>query len=149
MKVLTVCLGNICRSPLAQALVERHAAAAGRDWTVGSAGTGDYHVGAPPDPRSVAVGAAHGLDLSHQRARQLTARDLFDHDHVLVMDAQNYAAARGLVRDPALRRKVELIMNFADPGRNQAVPDPYWDDDGFELVYRMLDRAAAGFVAGH
>ena len=146
MRVLTVCLGNICRSPLAHGLLQREVERRGLDWEVDSAGTGDYHVGDPPDPRSVATARARGIDISHQRARQLTPDDLARYDHVLVMDASNYQNARALARTPAERDKVQLIMNYDTPGRNAQVPDPYWDDDGFTEVYEMLERAVKGFM---
>ena len=145
-KVIAVCLGNICRSPLAHGLLLREAERRGLDWEVDSAGTGDYHAGAPPDSRSVAVAAAHGLDISGQRARQFAAADLAHYDAVLVMDAQNYQRTRALARTDAERDKVGLIMNYAEPGRNAQVPDPYWDDDGFEGVFQMLERAVSGYA---
>ena len=152
MRILCVCLGNICRSPLAHGILAREIAARGLDaagWSVDSAGTGDYHVGAPPDPRSVAEAARRGVDISHQRARQLTPDDLGRFDRVLVMDAGNYRDARALARTDAERAKVELVMNYADPGRNGQVPDPYWDDDGFAGVFDMLERAVGGFVGAY
>ena len=149
MKLLMVCLGNICRSPLAEGILRRRVAAAGLDWTVDSAGTGSYHVGAAPDSRSVAVARKYGLDISHQRARQLVAADLERYDLVLAMDAQNYQDIRRLAQTEDQRQKVELILNYLEPGRNRGVPDPYWDDDGFEGVYRMLDRACERLVAAH
>lgn len=146
MRLLTVCLGNICRSPLAHGLLQREVDRRGLDWTVDSAGTGAYHVGDPPDPRSVSEARRHGIDISAQRARQLVPEDFERFDHVLVMDATNYQDARRLARTNAERDKVDLIMNYAEPGRNGQVPDPYWDDDGFAGVYAMLERAVTAFV---
>ena len=143
MKILVVCLGNICRSPLAEGLLQRAADARDLPWTVDSAGTGDYHVGEAPDPRSVAVAARHGLDISQQRARQLTAADLDRYDLLLAMDAQNYQHIRRLATTDEQRDKVKLILNYTQPGRNAGVPDPYWDDDGFLGVYRLLEEACA------
>ena len=147
MRVLCVCLGNICRSPLAEGILRARAAEAGLDWTVDSAGTGDYHVGKPPDPRSEAEAAYHGIDISGQRARQLTPADFDAFDHILVMDASNFQDARALASSPEQLAKLELIMNYAEPGRNGQVPDPYWDDEGFAGVYEMLDEAARMFVS--
>ena len=146
MKVLLVCLGNICRSPLAHGILQHEVERRGLGWDVDSAGTGGYHVGEAPDPRSVAEARRRGIDISTQRARKLTPDDLDAYDHLLVMDASNYQNARRLARTDSEREKVELIMNYADPGRNGQVPDPYWDDDGFAGVYDMLARAVAGFV---
>lgn len=142
-----VCLGNICRSPLAEGIMRQKIADAGLDWSVDSAGTGAWHVGNPPDPRSVAVARAHGLDISHQRARQFLARDFDAFDHIFVMDASNYQNVLKLARNDADRAKVEMMMNYDRPGYNEQVPDPYWDDNGFENVYQMLERATEKAVA--
>ena len=149
MRVLVVCLGNICRSPLAHGILERLVAERGLGWEVDSAGTGAYHVGNPPDPRSIAEAARRGLDISAQRARRLEPEDFAHYDHVLVMDASNYRDARERARTDAERAKVELVMNYAEPGRNGQVPDPYWDDDGFAGVSDMLERALSAFVDAH
>ena len=145
-RVLAVCLGNICRSPLAHALLEHTAAARGIALEVESAGTGDYHVGKPPDDRSIAEAKRHGLDISHQRAQQFQAADFDKFDAILVMDASNYQEVLRHAATPAHRDKLHLIMNFANPGRNGQVPDPYWDDDGFAGVYDMLQRAVNGYL---
>ena len=141
-----VCLGNICRSPLAEGILRQKVEAAGLDWEVDSAGTGAWHIGNPPDPRSVAEAARRGLDISHQRARQFIASDFNDFDHILVMDSSNYQNVLKLARNQTDRDKVELVMNYDRPGYNQSVPDPYWDDDGFAGVYDMLERACARVV---
>ena len=146
MKVLAVCLGNICRSPLAHGLLERASERRGLGWTVDSAGTGASHVGEAPDARSVAEARRHGIEISGQRARRLVPEDFERFDRLLVMDASNFRDARRLARTDEERGKVELIMNYADPGRNEQVPDPYWDDDGFAGVYALLERAVEGFV---
>ena len=145
-RILMVCLGNICRSPLAEGILRQKIADAGLDWEVDSAGTGAWHVGNPPDPRSLAVAQKNGLDISHQRARQFLAPDFAQFDHILVMDASNYQNVLKLATTDTDRVKVEMIMNYADPGKNQGVPDPYWNDDGFDQVYGMLERAAERFV---
>ena len=149
MRILTVCLGNICRSPLAEGIFKAKLEAAALDWEVDSAGTSSHHVGDEPDARSIAEAARHGLDISQQRARQLTREDFERYDHILVMDASNYHNARALAARDEQRTKVEMIMNYAEPGRNVQVPDPYWDDDGFAGVYTMLARAVDGFIAAH
>ena len=141
-----VCLGNICRSPLAEGILRHKVREAGLDWEVDSAGTGAWHIGNPPDPRSVAEAQRRGLDISGQRARQFQRSDFDEFDHILVMDSSNYQNVLKLARNRADREKVELVMNYDRPGYNQAVPDPYWDDDGFAKVYDLLDRACTRVV---
>ena len=141
-----VCLGNICRSPLAHGILAERIRRDGLAWTVDSAGTGDYHVGQAPDPRSVAEAARRGIDIGDQRARQLKQGDFEDFDLILVMDASNFQNARALARTDEERAKVRMIMNYERPGWNEQVPDPYWDDDGFTGVYAMLERAVDGLV---
>ena len=136
-----VCLGNICRSPLAEGLLAHKAQRDGLDWTVDSAGTGSWHAGEAPDPRSRAVAKKYGVDISEQRARQFTSDDFKTFDRIYAMDASNYQNILKLARTDADREKVFLILNESQPGRNAQVPDPYWDDDGFEQVYQMLDEA--------
>jgi protein-tyrosine phosphatase len=146
MKILMVCLGNICRSPLAEGILKRKIQEQNLPWQVDSAGTGSWHVGESPDQRSVAVARAHGIDILDQRARQFAVTD-FDHfDLILTMDQSNYQNVLRLSPSPDHHQKVKLIMNYANPGSNQAVPDPYWDDNGFEGVYQMLDKACNNIV---
>lgn len=141
MKILMVCLGNICRSPLAEGIMKEKVRALSLDWHVDSAGTGFWHTGEGPDPRSVRVARKYGIDISDQRARQIRPRDLDEFDLICAMDAQNYQDILRLASHPSHREKVHLIMNFAHPGENRSVPDPYYDDEGFEEVYGMLERA--------
>lgn len=141
-----VCLGNICRSPLAEGIMQRKIKEHGLDWQVDSAGTGAWHVGELPDRRSIATARQHGIDLSSQRARQLKPHDLDRFDIILAMDSQNYRDILRLATTDAQGEKVHLIMNFVTPGRNQAVPDPYWDDNGFEKVFEMLEEACGRVV---
>lgn len=147
MKILMVCLGNICRSPLAEGIMRTKVHEQGLDWQIDSAGTGSWHVGNPPDPRSRSVAQQYGIDISGQRARQFKAGDLDEFDLVFAMDASNYQNILKHATDSRQEAKVHLIMNMADPGRNQGVPDPYWDDDGFEQVYQMLNRACESIIA--
>ncbi len=149
MKILMVCLGNICRSPLAEGILKEKIREHGLDWEVDSAGTGSWHVGELPDPRSIATARRHGIDITDQRARQLRPEDLDRYDLVLAMDRSNLRDILRLARTDEQRRKVRLIMEFADPDNPQDVPDPYWDDDGFEGVFRMLERAAEGIIAAY
>lgn len=141
MKILMVCLGNICRSPLAEGILSAKIKEKGLDWKVDSAGTNGYHDGELPDKRSIAVAKKHGVDITNQRSRQLTTADLDDFDVIYVMDSSNYINVVDLCENEIQKAKVQLIMNLVTPNRNIAVPDPYWDDNGFEKVYGMLEEA--------
>ena len=141
-----VCLGNICRSPLAEGILQRKVEEKDLNWQIDSAGTGSWHVGELPDSRSIDVGEKYGVDLKNQRARQFKKIDLDRFDLIFAMDSSNYQNILKLADNQAQKDKVKLIMNEADPGRNEAVPDPYWDDDGFEKVYQMLDKACTKLV---
>ncbi len=146
MKILMVCLGNICRSPLAEGILKEKIRARDLDWEVDSAGTGGWHSGECPDPRSVKVARQHGIDISDQCARQLRAADFEEFDLLLAMDASNRHDILRLARTEAQREKVEMIMNFLKPGSDQDVPDPYWDDNGFEAVFQMLEGACEALM---
>ncbi|MFQ5445575.1 MAG: low molecular weight protein-tyrosine-phosphatase [Saprospiraceae bacterium] len=146
MKILMVCLGNICRSPLAEGIMKYKIAQYGLDWTVDSAGTGAWHVGEHPDPRSISTARRHGIDIAGQKARQFQPHDLNRFDLVLAMDRSNYRNILRRASTQEQKEKVQLIMNFIRPGRNESVPDPYWDDNGFEKVFQMLDEACEGVV---
>lgn len=134
-----VCLGNICRSPLAEGIL---ASKVGDDVFVDSAGTSDWHVGKAPDPRSIEVAAQHDLDISHLRGRQFTVEDFDNFDLIYVMDASNYQNVVRLARTQEDEDKIIMILNEVNQGRNEQVPDPYYGgDDGFEKVYQLLDEA--------
>lgn len=149
MKILMVCLGNICRSPLAEGIMQHKARLAGLEWEVDSAGTGHWHAGELPDRRSIKSAREHGIDITHQRARQFRADDLERFDRIFVMDTQNLRDVLRHAGSGAHRSKVDLILNQSFPGQDRSVPDPYYDDDGFELVFQMLDAACEEFVARH
>ena len=111
-------------------------------WLIDSAGTGAWHVGEKPDRRSIATAKAHGIDISGQRARQFTAHDFEQYDLILAMDRSNYNDILSLSAGELQRNRVKLILEAADPASaTTEVPDPYWDDNGFEQVYQMLDEA--------
>lgn len=148
MKILMVCLGNICRSPLAEGILKTKIEEKGLDWSVDSAGTGSWHIGEQPDPRSIEKADQYGIDLRYQRARQIRPNDLKEYDLILAMDISNYQDIIRLAPDDT-EKKVELIMNYVQPGHNQSVPDPYWDDDGFDQVYEMLDKATDAIIEKH
>jgi protein-tyrosine phosphatase len=144
-----VCLGNICRSPLAEGIMKHKIAEHKLDWTVDSAGTGSWHLGSKPDSRSIAVASAHDINITQQRARQFEREDFQHFDKIFAMDSENYQNIIKLASNDQDKNKLALIMNEANPGLNQSVPDPYWDDDGFEKVYQMLDEACSAFVKKH
>ncbi|MCP4438328.1 MAG: low molecular weight phosphotyrosine protein phosphatase [Aureispira sp.] len=141
MKILMICLGNICRSPLAEGILQHKANELGLDWTVDSAGTSAYHAGELPDQRSIQVARQHDLDITYQHSRQIVTSDLSNFDIIYVMDSSNYQNVLKLCKTAAQKEKVRLIMNEVEPVRNINVPDPYWGDNGFENVYQMLDKA--------
>jgi protein-tyrosine phosphatase len=141
MRILMVCLGNICRSPLAEGILKHKIEQAGLSWTVDSAGTGGWHAGDPPDRRSIAVARKYGIDIAGQRARQFEPVDFERFDRIFVMDTGNLRDVLRQAFKTEHRDKVSLIMNHCHPGQNRSVPDPYYDDDGFEEVFEMLDLA--------
>jgi protein-tyrosine phosphatase len=149
MKILMVCLGNICRSPLAEGIMKEKAAQRGLDWEIDSAGTGSWHIGERPDPRSILTARQYGLDITGQRARQFKTADLDRFDLILAMDESNYQDILRHTNGRAQSEKVRLILDYVEPGRRRSVPDPYWDDDGFDQVYRMLDEACERIIEAH
>jgi len=134
-----VCLGNICRSPLAEGILKQKVKEKELSWQIDSAGTSDWHVGKLPDSRSISTAEQHGIDISDQRARQLKAADLQEFDLLLAMDTSNYNDILRLANKEQ-RDKVKMILNYAYPRENRVVPDPYYND-GFEDVYQLLDTA--------
>jgi len=143
-----VCLGNICRSPLAEGILREKARAAGLDWVVDSAGTNGYHTGEAPHPLSQKVARQHGIDISGQRARRFTAADFqrFDKIYAMAVDVvDDMRRIAGRSFEPA---KVDLLLNEVHPGSNEDVPDP-WDgpEPGYHEVYALIDAAADKIVA--
>jgi len=145
-----VCLGNICRSPLAEGILKTKVQEHGLDWEVDSAGTGAYHAGELPDERSIAVAKKYGIDLTDQRARQFRQSDFSDFDLIYVMDAENYRNVLRLTNIEAEARKVIMLMNEAYPNENRRVPDPYYGGaNGFENIYEMIDLACDKIIESH
>ncbi len=135
-----VCLGNICRSPLAEGIL-RSKVDPGKV-EVDSAATSDYHIGHSPDERSVAVAQKNNLDITYQRGRQFTAEDFERFDLIYVMDISNYRDVMALAQHEEHRQKVSLILEEIFPGENVEVPDPYQGGpEGFHRVYEMLEEA--------
>lgn len=135
-----VCLGNICRSPLAEGILRHKIQQRNLDWTVDSAGTGGWHAGELPDTRSIAIARRHGIDITDQRARKFQVADFERFDHIFVMDRMNLRDVLGLAQTDAQREKVARLLEYAPHGESIDVPDPYYDN-GFEAVFQMLDRA--------
>ena len=147
VKVLFVCMGNICRSPTAhgvfQALVDEQGL--GERLEVDSAGTHGYHIGTPPDPRSQATAVARGLDLSDLRARRFVSRDFVDFDYLLAMDRNNLADMLAL--EPEQHdASAELMLQYSTRFDELEIPDPYFGDDGFDLVFDMIEDASRGLL---
>lgn len=134
-----VCLGNICRSPLAEGIL---ASKLPKDkFHIDSAGTGNYHIGKQPDSRSIATAKKNGLDISNQKARQFSSKDFEVFDYIFVMDNSNYDNVIELAKNNEQKAKVDLILNQLFPGENVDVPDPYYGlQNGFDMVYQMLDE---------
>jgi len=140
IKILMVCLGNICRSPLAEGILQSKLPLDA--FQVDSAGTANYHVGSPPDKRSIAIAKQHGLDISHLKGRQFDARDFQVFDFIYTMDNANYQHVINMAQSDNEKSKVKLILNEVYPGKDLDVPDPYYGgDQGFEDVFTMLDEA--------
>ncbi len=139
VKILMVCLGNICRSPLAEAILESKLP---KDkFFVDSCGTGNWHVGKKPDERSIAVANKNGLDISKQKCRQFHKSDFDTFDYIYVMDASNYDDVISMAQNETHKNKVDFILNELFANENVDVPDPYYGlPNGFHNVYDMLDE---------
>ena len=140
VRIVMVCLGNICRSPLAEGILQSKLHSS--NFIVDSAGTGNWHIGKKPDDRSVAVAKKNGLDISKQRGQQFTAAFYDQFDYIFVMDQSNYEHVIQLAPSAEHKLKVQLLLNELFPGENVDVPDPYYGlANGFDQVYQMLDQA--------
>ncbi len=134
MKILMVCLGNICRSPLAHGIMEHLVQQKGLNWEIDSAGTGGWHVGQQPDSRSVEIAKKYGLDISGQSCRKFEISDFENFDKILVMDYSNLSDVKALARNEEEHNKISLFLKDA------IVPDPYYDDNQFDPVYQMIEK---------
>ena len=148
VRILFVCLGNICRSPSAEGVFRRIAREHGLldRLEVDSCGTGSWHIGKPPDARAMEAASRRGIDISDLRARQISEQDLDRFDYVLVMDRQNLADVRAIWRQNG-GTEPELFLGYSKTGRDE-VPDPYFGgEDGFEQVLDLIEDAARGLIA--
>jgi len=140
MRILMVCLGNICRSPLAEGILSfkgKHL-----NIEVDSAGTAAYHIGKQPDIRSIEIANKYFIDINQQRARQFSRADFDEFDIIYAMDTNNYAHLISLASSETERNKIRMILNQINPNAYQSVPDPYYGgENGFQDVYAMLDKA--------
>ena len=133
-----VCLGNICRSPLAEGILKSKT----KNLEVDSAGTAGYHIGKQPDIRSIDIAKKHDIDLTSQRARQFSTRDFDEFDKIYVMDNDNYSKIISLARNQEDMDKVDLILNEIYPKEYKSVPDPYYGgDEGFQNIYNLLETS--------
>ena len=147
MKILMVCLGNICRSPIAEGVLRHKVKQQGLDIEVDSAGTAAYHIGEQPDPRMQLTASNHEIDISGQSARQFSVDDFDDFDIIYAMDSSNYGDIVSKARDDADREKVKLLLNEYKPGSDMSVPDPwYGGSEGFERVFQLVDAACDNIV---
>ena len=142
-----VCLGNICRSPLAEGIMRKLTNK--QEFLIDSAGTANYHLGAAPDHRSIAIAALHNIDISRQQARQLTPADIDAFDHILVMDEENLSNALALCNSATQRDKIALITTASEVDAPR-IPDPYYGgDDGFAHVYELLHDCCINWLKKH
>lgn len=143
MKILMVCLGNICRSPMAEGIMRSKIEKYNLDAEVDSAGFESFHTGDAPDYRAIKVMKTHGIDISGQKSRLFRKSDFNDFDLIFVMDSGNFGDVKSVASTSGQMNKVDYILNTLSPGKNNPVPDPYYGgDDGFERVFKLLDSAA-------
>lgn len=135
-----VCLGNICRSPLAEGIMQHLADKAGLDWQIDSAGTGDWHVGQGPDRRSVKAAANEGIDISKQVCRLFRTQDFDEFDLILVMDKSNLSNVLAMAGNDEHRKKVKMLLG------DKIVPDPYYDDAQFAPVFKLIEAGCKEII---
>lgn len=142
MKILMVCLGNICRSPLAEGILQEKAWKAGLNWTIESAGTNGYHTGEPPHYLSIKVAAQHGIDISKQRSRKFTAADIAEYDQIYAMAEDVLDEMKRIVGSKTPLQKTTLLLNELYPDQTRDVPDPwYGPEEGYHQVFALIEKA--------
>ena len=146
-KILMVCLGNICRSPLAEGILQHKAKAAGLDWIVESAGTNGYHVGEAPHHLSQKVARLNGVDICNQKARQFVKEDIDRYDKIYAMADDVVNDIRQIAGKKFDAEKVDLFLNELYPGKNMSVPDPwYGTEPGYHEVYKLIDETCTRII---
>jgi protein-tyrosine phosphatase len=142
MKILMVCLGNICRSPLAEGILQDKAFKAGLTWSIESAGTNSYHIGEPPHPLSQKVARLNGIDISKQRARRFSTEDLDVYDKIYALAEDVIEDMKRIAGKKFNNSKVDLLMNELYPGKNMDVPDPwYGPEPGYHEAFNLIEKA--------
>jgi protein-tyrosine phosphatase len=142
-----VCLGNICRSPLADGLLLRKIKERNLNAVVDSAGTANYHIGKAPDHRMIKTAARYGTPIEFLRARQFNVKDFQNFDHILVMDQSNFKNVLALAKNAEERNKIKFLLDFMAPDQQLEVPDPYYGtQQDFDAVYELLDRATDALI---
>lgn len=148
MKILFVCLGNICRSPLAEGILKKKFEDLNISGVIHSAGFEPYHEGQHPDPRSVSTARKHDINITNKVARLFDVEDFENYDKIFVMDSMNYADVMRVARNDQDKEKVDYLLNMSSPGANDEVPDPYYGGaDGFDRVYDMMDLACDRIIS--
>ena len=147
MRILMVCLGNICRSPLAEGILQHKAKEAGLNWTVDSAGTNSYHIGEPPHPLSQKVARLNGIDICNQRARRFVKEDFDRYDKIYAMADDVLDDIKRIAKEKYDPKKVDLFLNELYPGKNASVPDPwYGTEPGYHEVYELISNVCDEIV---
>ena len=147
MKILMVCLGNICRSPLAEGILQHKAKKAGLNWTIESAGTNNYHTGEAPHHLSQKVARLNGIDICHQKARQFVKEDFDRFDKIYAMANDVVDDIKKIAKEKFDARKVDLFLNELHPGKNKNVPDPwYGTEPGYHEVYKLIDETCERII---
>lgn len=150
MKILMVCLGNICRSPLAEGILEAKIKEAGLNWIVDSAGTNGFHVGEPPHPLSQLVAKMNGIDISNQQCRRFISADFDRFDIIYAMAADVMTEMKGIGKDQYKHNVVRLLLNESFPGKNRDVPDPwYGTEPGYHQVYQLIEEACEAIISNN
>ena len=147
MKILMVCLGNICRSPLAEGILQDKVQKAGLHWQVESAGTNRYHIGEAPHPLSQKIARAHGLDISQQRAQKFLAKDFDTYDKIYALAEDVLSDMKSIAGKYFQSNKVDLLLNELYPASNRDVPDPFYgNEEGYRRAYELIDQACDAII---
>ncbi|AFD09216.1 low molecular weight protein-tyrosine-phosphatase [Solitalea canadensis] len=146
MKILMVCLGNICRSPMAEGIMRDLIRKNNLNWEVDSCGTGSWHIGEAPDKRAQRTAQSFGVDITSLRARQFSIADFNEFDRIYVMDTSNHQNVLKMAPDEQSRQKVDLLLNSCMPGENCEVADPWFDESLFIPVYKQIEQACQKII---